>query len=265
VRRCAVQRAKGQTSQSCPLSGFISFILSPPSFSLLLISPPSPLPLPYLRYPHHHHPSRPLSPPCPPFPAITSTPIWLPVIRPTMEFLQHHHHHSLSHLLHPAEHSHPFRDNHPDERCSRFPTSEDRFEGTATPSFRSSLCSPARYDPLGSLLKDEHALARKALCSSFTPLFLPSYVSLGVLSNGTWTTEHPSVYAFLQSPSSRPNLTFRTSAAIYSLAALRVFYSPSHPSYDVFWHPDIKEATAEFVHEVVSKYTHLSLHTFSSS
>jgi hypothetical protein len=178
-----------------------------------------------------------------------------------MEFL-HHHHHTLSHiLLHPAELPHSVGDNLPDERCSRFPTSADRFEGTATLSFGSLLCSPGRYDPLGSLIKDEHALGRKALCSPFTPLFRPSYVSRGVLSDGTWTTEHPGVYAFLQSPSSRPNLTSRTSAAIYSLAALRVFYSPSHPSYDVFWHPSIKEATAEFVHEVVSKYIHLSLHT----
>src|SRR6201999_1057758 len=44
----------------------------------------------------------------------------------------------------------------------------------------------------------------------------------------------------------------RTSAAIYSLAALHVFYRPSHPSYDAFWHPTIKESTAVFVHQVIS-------------
>ncbi|KAH9176758.1 hypothetical protein EDB89DRAFT_99416 [Lactarius sanguifluus] len=48
------------------------------------------------------------------------------------------------------------------------------------------------------------------------------------------------------------HFTSKTSAAIYSLAALHVFYSPSHPSYDVFWHPDIKESTAIFVHGVVT-------------
>jgi hypothetical protein len=176
-----------------------------------------------------------------------------------MDFL--HPHHQLSNfLVHPAQHSHSLADHHPDERYSRFPTSQDRFGEITTPPFQSLLYPSARYDPLGSLTKDEHALARKALCSSFTPLFIPRSVSRGILSDGTWTTEHPSVHAFLQSPSSRPNLTSRTSAAIYSLAALHVFYSPSHPSYDVFWHSNIKEATAMFVHEVVSKYTNLSLH-----
>ena len=167
-----------------------------------------------------------------------------------MECLQYHHQPS-HRLIHPAELS--LDDHHPYGRRSRFPTSQDRFGGATTPPFESLLCPSAQYDPLGSLTNDEHLLARKALCSSFIPLFFPNSVSRGVLNDGTWTIEHPSVHAFLQSPSSRPTLTSRTSAAIYSLAALHVFYSPSHPSYDVFWHPDIKEATAMFVHEVVSK------------
>jgi hypothetical protein len=258
VRRCAVQRAKGQTSQSYPLSDFISFIHSIPSSSSLPCS--SILP--------HHSPCCQFVPLCsyrplksafdrlPPPPQ--SAPIWLPFIPPRMEFLPHP---QLPHLLvHPAEHSYSHLDHYTDERFSRFPTSEDRFEGTATSSFGSLLYPSARYDPLGSLTKDEHALARKALCSSFNPLFFPRSVSRGVLSDGTWTTEHPSVHAFLQTPSSRPDLTSTTSAAIYSLAALHVFYNPSHPSYDVFWHPDIKEATATFVHEVISKRNLLSSH-----
>jgi hypothetical protein len=142
-----------------------------------------------------------------------------------------------------------------DGQPSRFPTSEDRLGLAAR--FPPEL-HPARYDPLGSLAQDEPAIARKALCSSFNPRFFPSHVARGILSDGTWTTAHPSVHAFLQSPSSRPSLTSKTSAAIYSLAALHVFYSPSHPAYDVFWHPDIKQSTAMFVHQVVST-SHLFL------
>ena len=153
--------------------------------------------------------------------------------------------------------SQSFVDHVLDEHCprsSRFPTSEDRL-GWSEPV--SDL--PARYDPLGSLAQDKPAIARKALCSTFNPRFFPGHVARGVLSDGTWTTTHPSVHAFLQSPSSPPSLSSRTSAAIYSLAALHVFYCPSHPSYDVFWRPDIKESTAMFVHEVVSTYTDFSL------
>ena len=146
--------------------------------------------------------------------------------------------------------------DHLDQQHSRFPTSSDRFGRPATqPPFDHS----ARHDPLGRLSQDKHYLARKALCLSFVPRFFPSTITRGVLSDGTWTTDHPCVHAFLQSPYSRPSLTSRTSAAIYSLAALHVFYSPSHPSYDIFWHPDIKESTAIFVHGVVSTYTRISL------
>ena len=148
--------------------------------------------------------------------------------------------------------------DHLDQQQSLFPTSSDRFGRPATSIHRPPFDHSARYDPLGRLSQDQHSLARKALCASFVPRFFPSSVARGVLSDGTWTTEHPSVQAFLQSPYSRPSLPSRTSAAIYSLAALHVFYSPSHPSYDVFWHPDIKESTAIFVHEVVSTYTYFS-------
>ncbi|KAI0302644.1 hypothetical protein BC826DRAFT_965950 [Russula brevipes] len=148
-------------------------------------------------------------------------------------------------LLHPPSHSLVDRSS-PDElgQCTRFPISSDRLGWVASfpPPF--VLHSPGRYDPLGSLAEDQRVVARRALCSSFAPRFSPSHIARGVLSDGTWTTEHPSVHAFLQSPSSRPLLVSRTSAAIYSLAALYVFYSPSHPSYDVFWRPDIKESTA---------------------
>ena len=157
-----------------------------------------------------------------------------------------------------------------DQQPSRFPTSSDRMGRPAASIHRPPFDHSARYDPLGRLSLDKHSLARKALCSSFTPRFFPSSIARGVLSDGTWTIEHPCVHAFLQSPYSRPPLKSRTSAAIYSLAALHVFYSPSHPSYDVFWHPDIKESTAIFVHEVVSTYTYLfcsptcQAHTFIS-
>ena len=144
-----------------------------------------------------------------------------------------------------------------DQQHTRFPTSTDRFGRPATTIHQPPFDHSARYDPLGRLSLDKHSLARKALCLSFTPRFFPSSIAPGVLSDGTWTTEHPCVHAFLQSPYSRPSLKSRTSAAIYSLAALHVFYSPSHPSYDVFWHPDIKESTAIFVHGVVSTYTYL--------
>ncbi|KAI0256298.1 hypothetical protein BJV78DRAFT_452933 [Lactifluus subvellereus] len=249
--RATVCSAAGQRANK-PILSFVGFHLthSIPSLSSLVLSPPLPLPFPY---PCHQlvylHSYRPLKSAFPAFPATTPAPIWLPLIRPRMEFLQHHYQPS-HRLIHLAEHS--LDDRHSYERRSRFPTSEDRFGGTTTPPFGSLLYPSARYDPLGSLTNDDHALARKALCSSFTPPFLPSSVSRGVLNDGTWTTEHPSVHAFLQSPSSRPTLTSRTSAAIYSLAALHVFYSPSHPSYDVFWHPNIKVATATFVHEVVT-------------
>jgi hypothetical protein len=157
-----------------------------------------------------------------------------------------------------------------DQQHSRFPTSSDRLGRPATLLHQLPFDHSARYDPLGRLSFDKHSLARKVLCSSFTPRSFPSSIARGVLSDGTWTTEHPCVHAFLQSPYSRPPLKSRTSAAIYSLAALHVFYSPSHPSYDVFWHPDIKESTAIFVHGVVSTYTYrirspdlLGLHPFS--
>ncbi|KAI9442516.1 hypothetical protein H4582DRAFT_1289478 [Lactarius indigo] len=140
----------------------------------------------------------------------------------------------------------------PDQQHTRFPTSSDRLGRPATSIHRPPFDRLARYDPLGRLSQDKHYIARKSLCSSFVPRFFPSSVARGVLSDGTWTTEHPCVNAFLQSPYSRPSLTSTTSAAIYSLAALHVFYSPSHPSYDVFWHPDIKESTAIFVHGVVT-------------
>ncbi|KAH9058821.1 hypothetical protein EDB87DRAFT_844210 [Lactarius vividus] len=140
----------------------------------------------------------------------------------------------------------------PDQQHSRFPTSSDRLARPAASIHRPPFDRSVRYDPLGRLSQDKHSLARKALFSSFVPRFFPVSVARGVLSDGTWTTEHPCVHAFLQSPYSRPSLTSKTSAAIYSLAALHVFYSPSHPSYDVFWHPDIKESTAIFVHGVVT-------------
>src|SRR6266478_6030093 len=155
-------------------------------------------------------------------------------------------------VTHPTSHSlldHPALDGQQHWECSRFPTSEDRLRW---PAGLPPEPHPARYDPLGSLAQDEPAIARKALCSSFNPRYFPSHVASGVLSDGTWTTAHPSVHAFLQSPTSPPSLTSRTSAAIYSLAALHIFYSPSHPAYDAFWHPDIKENTAMFVHKVVS-------------
>ncbi|KAI9456505.1 hypothetical protein BJY52DRAFT_1275828 [Lactarius psammicola] len=133
-----------------------------------------------------------------------------------------------------------------DQQHSRFPTSSDRLGRPATSIHQPPFDRSARYDPLGP------SLSGQALCSSFVPRIFPSSVARGVLSDGTWTTEHPCVHAFLQSPYSRPSLTSKTSAAIYSLAALHVFYSPSHPSYDVFWHPDIKETTAIFVHGVVT-------------
>ena len=176
---------------------------------------------------------------------------------PPMEFLHPHHRTPPPHrLVQSTDRS--LIDRHPsplDEhvQCSRFPTSSDRsrwpssFPPEPVPDSRAT-----RYDPLGSLALDEGALARKALFSSFAPRFFPCSVSRGVLSDGTWTTEHPSVHVFLQSPSSRPSIKSRTSAAIYSLAALHVFYSPSHPSYDAFWHPNIKEGTAMFVHQVIS-------------
>src|SRR6267154_314961 len=140
-------------------------------------------------------------------------------------------------------------------QSSRFPTSSDRL---GWPARFPPEPHPARYDPLGSLAQDEPAMERKALCLSFNPHFFPSHVAPGVLSDGTWTPAHPIVHAFLQSPSSRPSLTSKTSAAIYSLAALHIFYSPSHPAYEAFWHPDIKEGTAKFVHQVVST-SHLFL------
>ena len=160
---------------------------------------------------------------------------------------------------HPA--SQPLGDRAPDEHCprSRFPTSSDRLGWPAGFPSGPVPALPARYDPLGSLAQDELAMARRTLYSAFVPRFFPGHVARGVLSDGTWTTAHPSVHAFLQSPSSPPSLTSRTSAAIYSLAALHVFYSPSHPSYDAFWRPDIKESTAMFVHHVVSTCTDLSL------
>jgi hypothetical protein len=139
-----------------------------------------------------------------------------------------------------------------DQHPSHFPTSSDRIGRPAASIHRPPFDHSVRYDPLGRLSLDKHSSARRALCSSFTPRFFPGSIARGVLSDGTWTTEHPCVHAFLQSPYSRPSLKSRTSAAIYSLAALHVFYSPSHPSYDVFWHPDIKESTAIFVHGVVT-------------
>jgi hypothetical protein len=157
-----------------------------------------------------------------------------------------------------------------DQHPSHFPTSSDRIGRPAASIHRPPFDHSVRYDPLGRLSLDKHSSARRALCSSFTPRFFPGSIARGVLSDGTWTTEHPCVHAFLQSPYSRPSLKSRTSAAIYSLAALHVFYSPSHPSYDVFWHPDIKESTAIFVHGVVSTYTYLFhsptcyAHTFTS-
>ncbi|KAI9511155.1 hypothetical protein F5148DRAFT_403768 [Russula earlei] len=138
-------------------------------------------------------------------------------------------------------------------QCSRFPTSSDRLGWPPSfPPEPSRLDSSTQYDPLGSLAHDECIAARKALCSSFPSPFFPTNVARGVLSDGTWTTQHPSVHAFLQSPSSRPSLPSRTSAAIYSLAALHVFYNPRHPAYDAFWHPDLKESTALFVHQVIT-------------
>ena len=156
-------------------------------------------------------------------------------------------------LAHPASHSLVDRPLDEHWQYSRFPTSSDRLGWHASLSPEPLLLdSPARYDPLGCLTHDERVMARKTLCSSFRPRFFPRNVARGVLSDGTWTTEHPSVHAFLQSPTPRPSLTSRTSAAIYSLAALHVFYSPGHPAYDAFWRPDIKECTAAFVHQVVS-------------
>ncbi|KAH9046870.1 hypothetical protein EDB84DRAFT_570888 [Lactarius hengduanensis] len=140
----------------------------------------------------------------------------------------------------------------PDQQHTRFPTSSDRLARPAASIHQPPFDRSARYDPLGRFSQDKHSLARKVLCSSFAPRFFPGSVARGVLSDGTWTTKHPCVPAFLQSPYSRPSLTSKTSAAIYSLAALHVFYSPSHLSYDVFWHPDIKESTAIFVHGVVT-------------
>lgn len=174
-----------------------------------------------------------------------------------MEFLLPHPYrltHPTSHSL--ADHTHTALDEPQHCQLSRFPTSSDRLGWPARlpPEHHST-----RYDPLGSLAQDEPAIARKALCSSFDLRFFPSHVARGVLSDGTWTTAHPSVHAFLQSPSSPPSLASKTSAAIYSLAALHIFYSPSHPAYDAFWHPDIKEGTAMFVHQVVS-----TSHLFSS-
>jgi hypothetical protein len=171
-----------------------------------------------------------------------------------MEFLHPH----PCRLTHPTSHSlvgHTALLEPQHCQSSRFPTSSDRL---GWPASEPPEPHPARYDPLGSLAQDEPARARKAICSSFNPRFFPSHVARGVLSDGTWTTAHPSVHAFLQSPSSRPSLTSKTSASIYSLAALHVFYSPSHPAYDAFWHPDVKENTASFVHQVVST-SHLFL------
>ena len=171
-----------------------------------------------------------------------------------MEFL-HPHPRRLTHLTSYSLVDHTALDEQQLWPPSRFPMSSDRLWW---PARFPPEPHPARYDPLGSLAQDEPAIARKALCSSFNPRFFPSHVARGVLSDGTWTTAHPSVHAFLKSPSSRPSLTSKTSAAIYSLAALHVFYSPSHPAYDAFWHPDIKESTAMFVHQVVST-SHLFL------
>ncbi|KAF8499715.1 hypothetical protein F5888DRAFT_105128 [Russula emetica] len=170
-----------------------------------------------------------------------------------MEFL-HPHPRRLTHLTSHSLIDHTVLDEQRQQQQhwqdSRFPTSSDRLGWPAR--FPPEPPHPARYDPLGSLAQDEPTMIRKVLCSSFNPRFFPSHVARGVLSDGTWTTAHPSVHAFLQSPSSRPSLTSKTSAAIYSLAALHVFYSPSHPVYDAFWHPDIKESTAMFVHQVVT-------------
>ncbi|KAI0268783.1 hypothetical protein BC834DRAFT_968218 [Gloeopeniophorella convolvens] len=140
-----------------------------------------------------------------------------------------------------------------DPPCPRVRISSDRLDALATAATLTSRTHPRpHHDPLGTLVEDKGAVARRALCSSYTPRFFPARLAPGVLSDGTWTTKHPSVSVFLESPTARPALSSRTSAAIYSLAALHVFYSPSHPSYDVFWHPDIKESTAAFVHEVVT-------------
>jgi hypothetical protein len=163
--------------------------------------------------------------------------------------------HSTSHSL-VDRHPSPLEEHGP---YSRFPTSSDRLGWPTRFPPESILDSSTRtrYDPLGSLAQDDCALARKALFTSFVPRFFPSSIARGVLSDGTWTTEHPSVHTFLQSPTSRPSLSSRTSAAIYALASLHVFYSPSHPSYEAFWHPSIKESTAIFVHQVISTYTDL--------
>jgi hypothetical protein len=262
-RRCAVHRAKGQY----PLSDFISLSLSfsPLPSHPLPSSPPCYLPI---RLPPPYPSSKVrlccvlLPSPPPPHPLHVCPPHSPFIVPPPMDFP-----HSSSHRLTPPPPprrlvyptSHSFVDRHPSPleehgQSPRFPTSSDRL-GWPTrfppePALDSSI--PTRYDPLGSLAQDEGALARKALFSSFAPRLFPCLVSRGVLSDGTWTTEHPGVHAFLQSPTSRPSLPSRTSAAIYSLAALHVFYSPSHPSYDAFWHPSIKESTAMFVHQVIS-------------
>jgi len=263
VRRCAVQRAKGQTSQILSFVGFHPSV-SPPRFLLYSLPSCSSYPLPLHPICHRHrlpHPPSYLSLKlrlgCLPRHHLSSG--YLPFIRPTMEFL-----HPLlaTHLLvaHPPSHSlvadHPL-DEH--GQPSRFPTSSDRLGWPIGFPPERRIHSSARYDPLGSLVLEECALARKALCSSFAPRFFPGTIARGVLSDGTWTTEHPSVHVYLQSPSSRPSLTSRTSAAIYSLAALHVFYSPSHPSYDAFWHPDIKASTALFIHQVISTSTDIPL------
>jgi hypothetical protein len=266
-RQCAVHRAKGQTAQ---ILSFVGFHLS---LSPSLLFPPihSHPPLLQTRTSHlsiavpPYYPSSkvrlccvPLPSPPPPHPLL----VWPPhppfIAPPPMDFP--HSSHRLTpprRLVHPT--SHELVDRHPSPleehgQSPRFPTSSDRLgwptRSPPEPTHDSSI--PTRYDPLGSLAQDEGALARKALCSSFAPRFFPCLVSRGVLSDGTWTTEHPGVHAFLQSPTSRPSHPSRTSAAIYSLAALHVFYSPSHPSYDAFWHPSIKESTAMFVHQVIS-------------
>jgi hypothetical protein len=228
---------------SPPLLFFPSLISLLARLSLCALLPTSPTHPTYLHYLYH-----PLNAALPGFPA-TRTSRYLPFTRTSsMEFL-HPHPRRLTHLT-----SYPFvdrtaLDEQQPRQPSRFPTSSDRL---GWPASFAPEHHPARYDPLGSLAQDEPAMARKALCSSFNPRFFPSHVACGVLSDGTWTIAHPSVQAFLQSPSSRPSLTSRTSAAIYSLAALHVFYCPSHPTYDAFWHPDIKESTAMFVHQVVS-------------
>lgn len=167
-----------------------------------------------------------------------------------------------------------------------FPTSCIRHDPIPTrpqsPQILPTLPSPAPLHPEPYATKLSPAPPPPNATHATTPTRIlypqPIYeIAPGYLSDGTYTSNLPSVQFWLKEYSSLSITTTSSgktrmkkiktpeSAIVYALVALELYYKPLHPAHWVFWCKARRELTAETILKIMGEFLHSAFSSSSTS